>query len=168
VVPSSSANKALLWGIMVTVPVMTSKIMYTVGSGPDTTSTNNYDLGLYNSAGTLVLNLSAGNLHGSTFAPAIGPVTISWQQGNTLLQPGKYYLAYYSSLTTAPPTLSSPGGTAVTFYKGEAGGTGTCGSTQGSGGFSITPRSGGILPSSITAPADSPSSSACIPAALVY
>jgi hypothetical protein len=168
VVPSSSANKALLWGIMVTTPVSTSKIMYTVRSNADNTATNNYDLGLYNSAGALVLNLSAGSLHGSTFAPGIGPVTLNWQQGNTLLQPGKYYLAYYSSLTTAPPTLSSPSGTGVTFYKGEAGGTGTCGSTQGSGGFSITPRSGGILPTSITAPTDSPSSSACIPAALIY
>ena len=154
---------------MVTTPTNTSKIMYTVGSNADNTSTNSYDLGLYNSAGTLVLNLSAGSLHGSTFAPAVGPVTVSWQQGSTLLQPGKYYLAYYSSLTTAPPSLSSPGGTAVTFYKGEAGGTGTCGNTtQGSGGFSITPRSGGILPATITAPGDSPSSSACIPAALIY
>jgi len=168
VVPSSSTNKALLWGIMVTTPTSTSKIMYTVGSNPDNTSTNNYDLGLYNSAGALVLNLSAGSLHGGTFAPAVGPVTISWQQGGTLLQPGKYYLAYYSSLTTAPPTLSSPSAIAVTFYKGEAGGTGTCGSTQGSGGFSITPRSGGILPTAITAPADSPSSGACVPAALIY
>jgi hypothetical protein len=168
VLPSSSANKALLWGLMLTVPVSTSKIMYTVGSNADNTATNNYDVGLYNSAGTLVLNLSAGSFHGSSFAAAIGPVTVSWQQGTTLLPPGKYYLAYYSSLTSAPPTLSSPSATAVTFYKGEAGGTGTCGSTQGSGGFSITPRSGGILPSSITPPADSPSSGACIPAALIY
>ena len=168
VVPSSAANKVLLWGIMVTTPVMTSKIMYTVGSNADNTANNNYDLGLYNSAGTLVVNVSGGSLHGSAFAAVVGPTTISWQQGSTLLAPGKYYLAYYSSLTTAPPTLASPSGTAVTFYKGEAGGTGTCGSTQGSGGFSITPRTGGMLPASIAVPGDSPSSTACVPAALIY
>jgi hypothetical protein len=96
-----------------------------------------------------VLNLSGGSLHGSSFAPATGATNLPWTQGPTLLQPGAYYLAYYSSnTTTTPPTLYGSAGNAPVFYKAESGSSGL----QGSNGFSITPRSGGILPSSISPP----------------
>jgi hypothetical protein len=149
-VPSSSANKCLMWGFTLPVAVQTSQISYYVGGNPDSSATYNYDLGVFNSTGALVLNLSAGAMHGSTFAGAAGVVTLSWAQGSTLLLPGAYYLAYYSSNTTAaPPTLYGSAGNAPVFYKAESGSSGA----QGSNGFSITLRSGGILPVSITPPA---------------
>ena len=148
--PSSAANKCLMWGFTLPVAVQTSQISYYVGTNADNTSTYNYDLGVFNSSGTLVLNLSAGSLHGSSFAPATGVTTQSWTQGSTVLLPGAYYLAYYSSnTTTTPPTLYGSAGNAPVFYKAESGSAGA----QGSSGFSITPRSGGILPVSVTAPA---------------
>jgi hypothetical protein len=167
--PSSAANKAMMWGVTLTYPLSTSQVTYDVGSNADNTATYNYDLGLYNSSGTLVLNLNSGTLHGSSFAPATGAVALSWAQGNKTLQPGNYYLMYYSSNTTStPPTLVSPSATAFTFYKGEAGGSGTCGTTQGSGGFAITPLAGGALPTSITPPANSYSWGACVPAIWIH
>ncbi len=169
VLPSSSANKAMMWGVTLTYPLSTSQVTYDIGSNADNTSTNNYDLGLFNSGGTLVLNLNSGTLHGSSFAPATGAVALSWAQGAKTLQPGDYYLMYYTSNTTAtPPTLVSPSATAFTFYKGEAGGSGTCGTTQGSGGFAITPAAGGALPTSITPPANSYSWGACVPAIWIH
>jgi hypothetical protein len=148
--PSSSANRCLLWGFTLPVAVQTSQISYFVGANADNSGTYNYDLGVFNSSGSLVLNLSGGSLHGSTFAAATGATTLSWTQGSTLLLPGAYYLAYYSSnTTTTPPTLYGSAGNAPVFYKAESGSSGA----QGSNGFSITPRSGGILPSSVSPPA---------------
>jgi hypothetical protein len=169
VLPSSSANKAMMWGVTLSYPLSTSQVTYDVGSNADNTATNNYDLGVFNSSGTLVLNLNSGTLHGNSFAPALGAVTLSWAQGTKTLQPGNYYLMYYTSNTTStPPTLVSPSATAFTFYKGEAGGSGVCGSTQGSGGFAITPLAGGALPVSITAPPNSYSWGACLPAIWIH
>jgi hypothetical protein len=148
-VPSSAANKALVWGFTLPVQVTTTQITYFVGANADNTATYNYDLGIYNSSGTLVLNVSGGSLHGSTFAPATGSTTISWVQGSTTLSPGAYYLFYYTSNTTStPPTLYGAAGNAPAFYKLESGSSGA----QGSSGFSITPQTGGILPTSITPP----------------
>jgi len=168
--PSSAANKAMMWGVTLTYPLSTSQVTYDIGSNADNTATYNYDLGLYNSSGTLVLNLNSGTLHGSSFAPATGAVALLWAQGAKTLQPGSYYLMYYSSNTTStPPTLVSPSATAFTFYKGEAGGSGTCGvTTQGSGGFAISPLTGGALPTSITPPANSYSWGACVPAIWIH
>lgn len=147
--PSSAANKCLMWGFTLQTAVQTSQISYYVGANADNSATNNYDLGIFNSSGTLVLNLSAGSLHGSSFAPATGATTLSWAQGSTLLLPGAYYLAYYSSnITATAPTLYGAAGNAPVFYKAESGSSGL----QGSNGFAITPRSGGILPVSITPP----------------
>ena len=163
-VPSSTANKADVWGVTLTFPLTTTQITYQVVSNADNTSTNNYDLGFYNSSGALVLNLNGGTLHGSAFAPSTGAQTLSWSQGSTTLQPGNYYLMYYSSLLTSPPTLIATSATGFTFYKLESGSA--C--AQGSGGFSITPRAGGALPLSITAPANSYSWGACVPIALIH
>ena len=52
--------------------VQTSQISYFVGANADNSGTYNYDLGVFNSSGNLVLNLSGGSLHGSTFAAATG------------------------------------------------------------------------------------------------
>lgn len=168
--PSSGANKAMAWGITLTYPITTTQVTYSIGLNADNSATNNFDLGLYNSAGTLILNVSSGSLHGSTFAPATGAQTLSWVQGSTKLQPGNYYLFYYTNNVGATPaTLSSPGATGFTFYKSEANGTGVCSiTTQGSAGFTITPQAGSILPTSITPPANSYSWSACLPAIWIH
>jgi hypothetical protein len=148
--PSSAANKCLMWGFTLPTAVQTSQIGYYLGANPDNTATYNYDLGIFTSSGTLVLNLSGGSLHGNSLASATGATTQSWAQGSVLLLPGAYYLAYYSSNTTATaPTLYGAAGNAPVFYKAESGSSGA----QGSNGFAITPRSGGILPASITPPA---------------
>jgi hypothetical protein len=163
--PSSAANKALMWGIMLPDLLNATSVRYFC-TNADNTATYNYDLGLYNSAGTLVVNISAGSLHGSTFCASAGAQTANWVQGTTALPAGPYYVAYYTSNTTAtPPSLQSTNGNGVSFYIAQSNSATT--STQGSGGFSITPQTGGILPVSITAPADSAGWACYMPALIL-
>jgi hypothetical protein len=134
---NTTGTKIELWGVTLQFPVNTSTLSYNV-SGADTTS-NTYDLGIYNSSGTLVAH--TGAIAGST-SMVSGAHSVSWSGTNPkTLQPGKYYLAITTSCTSSCATLSGDGsGAVVTFLSA---GTVTTSGTQGT------------LDSSITVPADS-------------
>jgi hypothetical protein len=133
----TTANVAKLYGVVYhsTAPLTTTQVSYNVQTADNTA--NNYDIGLYSSAGVLMAHL--GSTAGTTFAPSTGWKTLSWATSNTLKQ-GKYYLAITTSCTTACAALiGSSTGVGFTF----------AGAVQ----ESVT--AGGTLPSSITIPADS-------------
>jgi hypothetical protein len=134
---NTTGTKIELWGVTLQFPLNTSTLSYNV-SAADTT-TNTYDLGIYNSSGTLVAHMGA--IAGST-AMVAGAHSVSWSGTNPkTLQPGKYYLAITTSCTSSCATLSGDGsGAVVTFLSA---GTVTTSGTQGT------------LDSSISVPADS-------------
>jgi len=149
VVPSA-ANKMMLWGVVLPYAITTTKVTYSVGVADN--SANTYDLGVYDSTGTLRVHV--GSTAGTTFAPSTGAKTLNWVASATL-QPGKYYIAFTSSCSAScTASLSSPSANGFVFYKAEA-------STP----ISIT--TGGSLPGSFTPPADNPSWAAYTPALFI-
>jgi hypothetical protein len=135
---SSTANKAELWGAVLTFPLSTTQVTYYV-STPDNTS-NTYDIGMLNSSGNVVAHI--GSTVGTTFAPSTGWKTLSWAAGATL-QPGKYYLAITSSCTSACAQIYGGSSAAFSFL-------------GGSNGTAESVTAGGTLNSGITIPSDNP------------
>jgi hypothetical protein len=133
----TSANVAKLYGVLYSsaTPLTTTQVTYNVQTADNTS--NNYDIGLYNSAGTLMAHV--GTTAGTAFAASTGWKTLSWTASATIKQ-GKYYLAITTSCTSSCATLiGSSTGVGFTF----------AGAVQ----ESVT--TGGTLPATITIPADS-------------
>jgi hypothetical protein len=135
---SSTANKAELWGVVLTFPLTTTQVTYDVSTADNTSNT--YDIGVLNSSGTVVAHI--GSTAGTTFAPSTGYKTLSWTASATL-QPGKYYLAITSNCTS----------TCAQIYGGSSAGFTFLG---GSSGTAESVTAGGTLNSGITIPADNP------------
>lgn len=135
---SGTANKAELWGAVLTFPLSTTQVTYYVSTADN--SSNTYDIGVLNSSGNIVAHI--GSTAGSSFAPSTGWKTLSWLSGITL-QPGKYYLAITSSCTSS----------CAQVYGGSSAGFSFLG---GSSGTSEGITAGGTLNNGITIPADSP------------
>jgi hypothetical protein len=135
---SSTANKAELWGVVLTFPLTTTQVTYDVSTADNTSNT--YDIGVLNSSGNVVAHI--GNTAGTTFAPSTGWKTLNWTASATL-QPGKYYLAITSSCTSSCAQIY--GGTSAGFtFLG------------GSSGTAESVTAGGTLNNGITIPADNP------------
>jgi len=133
----TSANVAKLYGVLYSgeAALTTTQVVYNVSTADNTANT--YDIGLYNTAGTLVAHLGAKA--GTTFAPSTGWKTLSWAASATIKQ-GKYYLAITTNCTTSCAVLiGSSTGVGFTF----------------AGGISESVTSGGTLPATITIPSDS-------------
>ncbi|HYM76914.1 MAG TPA: hypothetical protein VE377_13130 [Candidatus Dormibacteraeota bacterium] len=142
-----SQNTVKMWGVVLTFPVLTTYLTYYVVAVDNTA--DNYDVGIANASGTIVLNIGA--TAGTSFAPATGPRTLSWTQGTKALQPGKYYVVITTNCAASCATVSADNSSlAVTFQN-----AGTAGTT-----------SGGAL-SSFTPPADVWSWGASLPALVV-
>jgi hypothetical protein len=139
----TTANKARLWGVVLPYPITTTQVIYSVTTADNTS--NNYEIGIYDSAGTLKAH--TGTLPGTSFAPATGGTTKSWTSAATLL-PGKYYLAITTNCSSACAQMAGDSGAGFTFLN--------------AGSVSVT--TGGSLPSSITAPSDTYSWGALTPA----
>jgi hypothetical protein len=135
---SSTANKAELWGVVLTFPLSTTQVTYNVSTADN--SSNTYDIGLLNSAGSVVAHI--GSTAGTAFAPSTGWKTLSWAASATL-QPGKYYLAITSSCTSS----------CAQIYGGSSAGFSFLG---GSSGTAESVTAGGTLNNGITIPADNP------------
>jgi hypothetical protein len=135
---SSTANKAELWGVVLTVPLTTTQVTYDVSTADNTSNT--YDIGVLNSSGNIVAHI--GNTAGTTFAASTGYKTLSWSASATL-QPGKYYLAITSSCTSSCAQIY--GGTSAGFTF-----------VGGSSGTAESVTAGGTLNNGITIPADNP------------
>ncbi len=135
---SSTANKAELWGVVLTFPLTTTQVTYDVSTADNTSNT--YDIGVLNSSGSVVAHI--GSTAGTAFAPSTGWKTLSWTASATL-QPGKYYLAITSSCTSSCAQIY--GGTSAGFTF-----------VGGSSGTAESVTAGGTLNNGITIPADNP------------
>lgn len=117
-------NTVKMWGVVLTFPVKTTYLTYNVVAADNTA--NNYDVGIANSSGTIVLNIGA--TAGTSFAPGTGPRTIAWSQGTKALQPGKYYVVITTTCASSCATISADGSNyAVTFQNAATAGTTTGG-----------------------------------------
>jgi hypothetical protein len=130
----STANRAALWGVVLSFPVTTTRVAYSVGTAD--TNSNTYDIGIYDSAGSLKAHI--GPTAASTFAGTTGPHQLNWTSSITL-QPGKYYLAITSSCTASCAQLAADNGSGVTFANN----------------IWVTVASGGSLDANISPPSDS-------------
>ena len=135
---SSTANKAELWGVVLTFPLSTTQVTYDVSTADNTSNT--YDIGVLNSSGTVVAHI--GSTAGSAFAASTGYKTLSWASSVTL-QPGKYYLAITSSCTSSCAQIYGGSSAGFTFL-------------GGSSGTAESVTAGGALNTGITVPADNP------------
>jgi hypothetical protein len=147
---STSSNVVKLWGVVLTWPVTTTQVTYNVSTADTNTSGScNYDIGIADTSGNIKVHI--GSTANQTFGSS-GAHTISWSGGgSTTFQPGKYYVAFTTSCTANAAVLSGDGSAAsVTF--------------QNAGTASIT--AGGSL-TSFTAPSDSWSWGATVPAVVV-
>jgi hypothetical protein len=135
---SSTAGKAELWGVVLTFPLTTTQVTYDVSTADNTSNT--YDIGVLNSAGTVVARI--GSTAGTTFAPSTGYKTLSWTASATL-QPGKYYLAITSNCTSGCAQIYGGSSAGFTFL-------------GGSSGTAESVSAGGTSNNGITIPADNP------------
>jgi hypothetical protein len=122
-------NVNQLWGFLLPYNVITSTITYDVTT-PDNTA-NDYDIGIYNASGTLVVDM--GPTPGTTFANTDTFHSAHWTQGATSLKPAIYYLAFTTNCSTACAQIAAAP-TNVSFTVGVSVGTST----------------GGALPSTLT------------------
>ena len=132
----TSSNVAKLYGVLYSIPVpmTTTQVTYNVQTVDNTS--NNYDIGLYNSSGALMAHV--GTAAGTAFAGSTGWKTLSWASSATIKQ-GKYYLAITTNCTSSCAQLiGSSTGVGFTF----------AGAVQ----ESVT--AGGTLPATITIPSD--------------
>lgn len=133
----TTANVAKLYGVLYSnsAPLTTTQVTYDVSTIDNTANT--YDIGLYNSAGALVAHV--GTTAGTTFASATGWKTLNWAAPATIKQ-GKYYLAITTNCTSSCAVLvGSSTGVGITF----------------AGAVQESVATGGLLPATITIPADS-------------
>jgi len=150
-----SQNVVKMWGIVLTYPLLTSSVVYSVTSAD--TGGNSYDIGIAcgqtscgsYSAGQIMLDVGA--TAASTFAGTTGGKTLNWTQGTKTMQPGKYYLVFTTNCASSCASLAAGGSSAdITFQNGTTAGT----------------TSGGAL-ANFTAPSDLWSWGANLPAVIV-
>ncbi len=94
---SAQKNVTTLWGFLLPYNVTTTQLTYDV-TAADTTA-NNYDIGIFDNAGNLVL--ATGPTAGTTFAASTGFHTLAWMQGSTMLAAGRYYMAITTTCASA-------------------------------------------------------------------
>jgi hypothetical protein len=109
---SSTANQETLWGVVLTFPLTTTQVTYNVSTQDN--SSNVYGLGILNSSGSIVVHL--GPTAGSTIMTS-GVHTVSWTEGSTTLQPGKYYLVVTSGCTSSCAQLYGANANALDFLE---------------------------------------------------
>ena len=144
-----SQNVTELWGFLLPYNVTTTQITYDVTTADN--SPNDYDIGIFDNSGNLVVNI--GPTPGTTFAPSKAFHTAAWTQGSTSLPAGRYYLGL---TTNCSITLSSMLRNRPAFQSASS-----CAQLAASAaymGFAINASAGashgGTLPSSITPPVD--------------
>jgi hypothetical protein len=130
---TTQKNVTTLWGFLLPYNVTTTEITYDVTTADKTA--NDYDIGIFNNSGQLVL--AVGPTAGTTFAAATGFNTLAWTQGSTTLPAGRYYLALTTNCSSACAAIG-----ATTSYVSFAVDV-SAGATTGA-----------ALPSTLTPPAD--------------
>ena len=94
---AATENVTKLWGFLLSYAVTTTQITYEVMTADNTA--NDYDIGIYNSSGKLLVDIGA--TPGTTFAASDAFHTLLWTQGSTSLGAGEYYLALTTNCTSA-------------------------------------------------------------------
>ncbi|MDP9159463.1 MAG: hypothetical protein M3O09_04445, partial [Acidobacteriota bacterium] len=130
----TTANKTATWGVVLSCNLSTTQVTYDVTTVDNTANT--YDIGIMNSAGTVVAHIGA--TAGTTFAAALGWRTLNWT-ASAVLPPGKYYVAITTSCTATCAAL-------------EGGNSGA--NLSFAGNISENVTTGGTLPATITVPPD--------------
>ncbi|MGA9543019.1 MAG: hypothetical protein WBQ85_05600 [Candidatus Sulfotelmatobacter sp.] len=129
---AATENTTKLWGLLLPYPVTTTQITYSITTADDTA--NEYDIGIYNTSGTLLVDIGA--TPGTSFAASTGFHTLLWTQGSTGLAAGEYYLGMTTNCASACAQIAAAAGT-VSFAVNVSAGAST----------------GGALPSTMTVPA---------------
>lgn len=126
-------NVTKLWGFLLPYNVTTTEMTYDVMT-PDN-SANNYDIGIFDNSGNLVVDI--GPTPGTTFSPSKAFRTLKWTQGSTGLAAGRYYLAFTTNCSSLCAKVAAST-TYVSYAINLSAGT----------------SAGGALPSTMTPPAD--------------
>lgn len=127
----AGANQIRLFGLVIPYPLTCSHLI-TYETTAD--GTGLYDVGIYNTSGSLVANTGAHHLG----AGVIDDIAIT--QGSIRINPGKYFFAFTGdAVTGAIRFAGNSGGSKFTFFFSLNAGT----------------SASGVLPGSITAPVDS-------------
>jgi hypothetical protein len=129
----ATKNVNKLWGFLLPYSVTTTQVTYDVSTADNTT--NNYDLGIYNNSGALLLDIGA--TPGTVFAPSKVFKTLPWRQGSTTLPAGRYYIGFTTNCPSACGAIAA--GPAFVSY-----------AINLSSGIST----GGVLATTVTPPAD--------------
>jgi hypothetical protein len=134
---SAQPSLTALWGFLLPYSVTTATVIYDVTTADNTA--NEYDVGIFNDAGALVLHL--GPTAGTKFAPSAAFHSLTWAEGSTNLPPGRYYLGFTTNCSSKCAAIGAAANN-VSFAIDASAGKST----------------GGGLPSTITLPADAWSS----------
>jgi hypothetical protein len=129
---AATENVTKLWGFLLPYGVTTTQITYDVTTADNTA--NEYDLGIYNTSGKLLVDIGA--TPGTSFAASDGFHTLLWTQGSTGLAAGEYYLAMTTNCASACAQIAAATGD-VSFAVN----------------VSAAASTGGALPSTTTVPA---------------
>jgi hypothetical protein len=129
---AATENLSVLWGFLLPYPVTTTQITYQVITADNTA--HDYDIGIYNTSGKLLVNIGA--TPGTAFAAAGAFHTLAWTQGATGLAAGQYYLALTTNCASGCAQIAAAPNN-VSFAVNVSAGAST----------------GGALPTTITVPA---------------
>jgi hypothetical protein len=142
----SGGNVAQLYGVVLPYYLSTSEVDYDVQTGD--TGSYSYDIGFYNSSGTLVIH--TGNISHTNFTSGLHD-GVPWTSAATL-PPGKYYFAITTSCTSSCSTTAAKlsGTSAAQYLTFQSGGT-------------VSVSSGGTLNGPVTLPADTWTASGFLP-----
>jgi hypothetical protein len=126
-------NATRLWGFLLPYNVTTTEVTYDIPAVDNTA--NNYDLGIYDGSGNLLVDI--GPTPGTVFASAKGFKTLNWVQGSTNLVTGRYYLGLTTNCASACAQIEAASSN-VSFAANAAAGT----------------SKGGALPATAPPPSD--------------
>lgn len=142
-----TANNAYVWSIQPTYSVASAHLAYYVATIDN--SANLYDLGVLDSSGNLLCHIGA--TAGTTVAATTGLKEIAWLSSCNLLAGTRYYFAVTGNANTFKLGGSSAGGVVIAASD-----------------VSSATTTGGALPSSLTPPGDSFSTTSTLPYLVFY
>jgi hypothetical protein len=129
---SARQNVTALWGFLLPYSVTTANLTYDVTTADNTA--NEYDLGIFNYSGVLLLHI--GPAAGTSFAASAAFHALAWKEGSTILPPGRYYIAFTTNCSSHCAAIGATGNY-LSFAINASAGT----------------SAGGALPSTLTPPA---------------
>jgi hypothetical protein len=137
-----SANTIKLVGTETLAMVNTSTLTFYLATA-DTNTGHHYDIGLYSgtpgTTATLVVHLASGSTGVNLNSTANSITNLTWATANTLIPPGRYYIALTTDCSSSCATIGGgPSGSGTQFSFDSTASTGTSAS--------------GVLPSGVSAP----------------